>query len=223
MGLRIGLQFFGGRGASSGGVAGGIGGGSGGVRPTDTTSLISAREGYRSEVDQVLEVMRQFSNRYGLQITDAQIAMLPPSQAGVMAYYDNRGNMAINALYFNTAQMDATYDDCVTSGWHPSRGDRTGLEATSAHELGHAITEEAGRRAGYGDWAIDRVSSEVVNKARQQLGLKTQGEVGKAISGYGAQNNAECIAEAVSDVWCNGANASNASKVVFNVLDSYFN
>lgn len=45
---------MGGRGASSTGTAGG----GGTVNPLDTTSLISAREGQRNEVDQSLTVFR---------------------------------------------------------------------------------------------------------------------------------------------------------------------
>lgn len=200
---------------------GGAGGGSGSVTIYNSGSMISARERQRNEVDQALGVMRSVQDTFGVNINDAQVVDLSKKDAGVMAYYDSNENLAINKRYFDAQKMDAVYDDCVTRGFHPSRGSKTGIEATVAHELGHRLTDVVGVNMGFGKWGIDQASDRILSEASRRMRGKSTSAIQSAISGYAKQNNAECIAEAFSDVWCNGRNAKRESRAVVGVLRKY--
>ena len=210
---------MGGRGASGSGKAGGQGGS--GARVLGTRSLVSEREGSREAVDQVLNTLKSLYRRYGVDspVEEAQIAKFDKRGDGIMAYYDAGNNIAINEKYFDPAKMDEAYDLCVQSGFHPSRGNKTGLEATTAHEMGHRLSALLGEKLGYGSWAVDRVSDEIVKEAAQKLGYgKDTQKLMDKVSGYGAQNTAETIAEAFADYYCNGSKAGRESKAIYNIL-----
>lgn len=213
---------MGGRGSSSGGTGGGATGGLNGGNIRGTTSLVSERESDPRAVDDVLNVARDVRNQYGVTVEELQVADIGGRQGqSVMAYYDIGGNLAINRTYFNSAKMDKAYDECVKSGWHPSRGSKSGLEATAAHEMGHRLTDVAGQKAGNGTWSLDKTSNSIVAEAKTRMGAKSVNDVRNGISGYGKASNAEAIAEAFSDVYCNGNKASRASKAVVGVLDEW--
>lgn len=208
---------MGGRGSSSsrGGATGGAGG-----KIISTTSLISARETKQVEVDQVLSTLRAVAEQYGQDLNDVQLAKMAPGSAA-MAYYDASGNLAINEAYFDAKTMDQTYDACVSSGFHPPRGAKTGLEAVAAHEVGHHLTEIAGMRKGYGAWQLDRVSADIMKEAASRLSIRGSSTVAAKISGYAKENHAEAIAEAFADVYCNGNKASAESRAVVEILGEY--
>lgn len=215
---------MGGRGASSGGFAGG-GGGGGNVDVQNTASLISERERKAREVDQVLAVAREVENRYGIDanVSDFQIATLGGADAAhCMAYYDAGGNLAVNKNFFNANGMTTAYDKSVAAGFHPSRGNKTGMEAVVAHEMGHRLTDVAGQKAGNGFWSVDKTAGDIVKRAATSLGYKKSGDLAKVISGYAGHNAAEAVAEAFSDVFCNGRNAKRESQAVVNELNKYF-
>lgn len=200
------------------------GGTSGGDLNIDGTRSLLSESGKADEITQVLAPLKAAELKYGslgTPLSDIQIATLGASDAGVMAYYDSLGNLAVSDRYFNAEKMDKVYDRCVEKGFHPSRGDKTGLEAVAAHELGHALTDEAGRRNGYGTWAVDRMSNEIVAAAAKKAGYKGKTAKFRAeISGYAKKNNAETIAEAYADVYCNGAKgARRASKFIVAELE----
>lgn len=207
-----------GRSKTSGGATGGLSE----DNIVNTTSLVSEREGFQTEVDAILDVAKDVSEQYGITAVDLQVATLKGRSArSTLAYYDSSGNLAINKNYFDSGAMDKAYDSCIKQGFHPGRGNKSGLEATAAHEMGHRLTDVAGQRKGYGMWSIDKVSNEIVSQAKQRLGAKTIDEVKKGISGYGQKNNAEAIAEAFSDVYCNGRKASRSSRAVVSVLNEF--
>lgn len=209
---------MGGRGSTSGGATGGMDA----ANIVGTDSLVSMREANQKEVDEVLGVARDVRDQYGVTTTELQVAEIAGRQGNrVMAYYDGAGNLAINRTYFDAAKMDEAYDMCVENGFHPSRGNKTGLEATTAHELGHRLTDVAGEKAGDGKWAIDKTSNSIVSEAKTRLGANSVEDVRSAISGYAEQSNAEAIAEAFSDVYCNGNKASRESQTVVNILNEY--
>lgn len=210
---------MGGRGASSGGFAGG---GISGNDIVSTTSLISARERYESEVDMTLSVLRDVQKQYGVDVSDVQLATLKGRGNRALAYYDNGGNLAVNKNFFNSEKMDKVMDKSIAQGFHPPRGNKSGIEAVAAHEMGHRLTEEAGVRAGLGAWQLDKVASRIVRDARKESGAKTVSALRKKISGYATQDNAEAVAEAFADVYCNGKKASKASRAVVNALNKYF-
>ena len=217
--IEMNLQLFGGRGSSSGG---GGGGASGGLDPADivsTTSLISA-SGKAREIGETLNVLRDVYQDYGLDVTDAQIATLKGKGQSAMAYYDSAGNLAINENYFSSKRMDAAYDKC--GDFHPSRGNKTGIEAVTAHEMGHRISEEVGVKMGLGNWQLDKASNDIVRKAAKASGYKGTKDFRAKISGYSKQSNAEAVAEAFADVYCNGSKAKKESRAVVNVINTYF-
>lgn len=212
---------MGGRGATS---PGGGGGGGGGLNVTNKDSLVSSRnQGYRTEADETLSVLRDIERTYGIQVEEAQIATIKGRGAySCMAYYDSRGNLAVNKFFFNADKMNQAYDESVKSGFHPKRGDKTGMQAVVAHEMGHRLTDVAAQNAGYGSWQLDKVSGEIVTQAAKNLGQKPS-VTWKKISGYGQTNRAEAVAEAFADVYCNGNKAKRESRAITFVLNSYLN
>lgn len=218
--LRLDLQFFGGRGAGSSGGGGGTGGVSGGDI-ISTTSLVSEREGKKALVDETLSVFSDVYDEYGTQVEDIQLAKMTPGSAA-LAYYDSGDNIAINEKYFNSKTMGAAYEQCVKNGYHPSNGNKTPLQAVVAHELGHKLTEQVGAKmgkAGFGN--IDKTANSIVRKASKASGNKDVSTFRSKISGYAKTSNAECVAEAFSDVFCNGKKARKESHAVVDVINSY--
>lgn len=211
---------MGGRGSGSGIERGIAGGGGESVKVVSDFSLISMREdGKQQEVDAVLDTIHFVHDKYGTDLNDLQIVKLGAGSQGVMAFYDSMGNLAVNTNYFDHAAMNAAYDRATADGFHPGRGLHTAMEAVVAHELGHHLTDLAGQRAGLGAWQIDRVANEIVDKVTRKLGYHNTAQVAKAISGYAQHNTAETIAEAYSDVYCNGKNAARESREVVKELE----
>ena len=206
---------MGGRGSTSGGATGGLNGGN----IVGTDSLVSMRELKPQEVDQVLGVARDIRDQYGVTTTDLEVATI--KGGATMAYYDFEGNLAINESYFDAATMSQAYDACVASGFHPGRGNKTGLEAVTAHELGHRLTDVAGEKLGDGKWALDKTSNSIIAEAKSRLGANSVDGVRSKISGYAKSSNAEAVAEAFADVYCNGSKASKESQTVVNILSEY--
>ena len=130
------------------------------------------------------------------------------------------GGLSINQKYTDVKKMNTVYDKSVESGYHPSRGNKTGVEAVTYHEMGHAITDHIAGKMGVKD--LDAASKKVVNNAYKA----TKGKGGtkawaKKISGYATDSFAECVAEAVADVYCNGNKAHKHSKAIFAELKKY--
>ena len=211
--IRIDLQFFGGRGSSSESWGGG-----GGADPEviSTTSLISERERKQQEVDQVLSVFNDVMEEYGTLPYDVQIATM--KNGGVLAYYDSADNLAINSSYFNSNKMAAAYEQTVKSGFHPSNGNKTAMEAVVAHEVGHTLTA----RAAGGFQNLDSVAETIVGNAAASKNYRSSASFAKTISGYAKTSAAEAVAEAFSDVYCNGGKAKSASKAIVDELNKYF-
>ena len=90
--------------------------------------------------------------------------------------------------------------------------------------MGHALTDEIAKRKGYGSWQLDRASDDIVKQASKNAGYgnKTRKFISK-ISGYGSSSNAEALAEAFADVYCNGSKAGKESKAIVDLMNSYFN
>lgn len=211
---------MGGRGASSGGS--GWTGGNSNLNPADivsTTSLISEREGKQQEVDETLQTFKDVYDEYGYIIgNDIELATLKGEGASTLAYYDG-SNIAINQSYFNKAKMESVYADCVKSGFHPSQGNKTALQAVASHELGHALTDAVGGKMGAikGDTA-----NAILKEAKKQGKFKgTLADMAGKISGYAKYNPREAIAEAFSDVYCNGSKAHKESQAIVNVMNKY--
>lgn len=194
----------------------------GGLSDSDilgTDDMVSMREsGKQQEVDEALNVMRDMKSKYGTVVESLDVATLTESKADVMAYCGDDGHIAVNKNYFNTKMMNQAYDSCVSAGFHPSRGKKTGTEATIAHEYGHHLTNTAAKKHNL---SSDAMAKKICNEARKES--KSRGVVIMAnkISRYASASNHETIAEALSDVYCNGSRAKRESKAVVNALDRY--
>jgi hypothetical protein len=151
-------------------------------------------------------------------VDDLQLASLGVADAGTMAYYDG-ANIAFNKQYFNKQLMEGAYANDVKSGFHPSQGNKTALQAVASHELGHALTDAVGAKMGAikGDTA-----TAILKEAKSQIKFKgTLGDMAGKISGYAKFNPRETIAEAFSDVYCNGKKATKESTAIVNVINKY--
>lgn len=218
--ILINLQFFGGRGASSGGEGWTGGSGGGDIIILDTTSLISAREGKRLEVDETLQTFKDMHDEYGYAVDDLQLATLGAQDAGTMAYYDG-ANIAFNKQYFNKQLMEGAYANDVKSGFHPSQGNKTALQAVASHEIGHALTDKAIAKMG-GKLGKQDGATAILKEAQKQAGHKGKlADMASKISGYAKHSPREAIAEAFADVYCNGKKATKESQSIVSVMNKY--
>ena len=183
----------------------------------ETEDLISMRETKQSEVDSTLEVLRRVNDEYGVTI-DTQVAKVP--DGSTMAYYDGT-NIAVSEKYFDSKLMNSAYDECVKDGFHPGRGKYTGMEAVVAHEYGHALTKEVGAKLGLNTLNLNEASAFIVKEARKSTGHRGVVLMAQKISKYATYSNAEAIAEAFSDVYCNGSKAHKESIAIVNVINKY--
>ena len=214
--LKINIQLFGGRGSSSGG----FGGGGGGLTSADilaTTSFVSERGNYKDTVDEALGVFSDVKDKYGFIINDIEMATIKDGKSAI-AYYDG-SNIGWNEKFMNKQTLENSYAECVKQGFHPSKGNKTAVQAVASHELGHALSAEVGRKMG--GKGIDQASAQILKEAKKQTGHKKSIDVAKKISGYATHSPAETIAEAFSDVYCNGKKAHKESIAIVNVMDKY--
>ena len=219
--MKLKLQLFGSRGSGSGGGGGNLLGKEGNVgKVSNVRDMISERGQRQTETDDVLSVGRRMTGLYGGEsaVNQFQIAKVG---GGTMAYYDANGNLAMNERYMNSAGMDKAYDAAVKSGFHPSRGGKSGIQAVASHEYGHALTDLAAQRMGNGGFrGLEKTSRTIVERARKKTNHKTNMSFAGKISGYAQYNFAECVAEAVSDWYCNGSKAKRESRAVMAVLNN---
>lgn len=211
---------MGGRGSSSGGEGWLNSGGGTSVNPIDITSLVSAREGQRTEVDETLQTFKDMNDEYGYVVDDLQLATLTGADNVALAYYDG-SNIAFNQAYFDKAKMESVYADTVKAGYHPSQGNKTALQAVASHEIGHALTDKViakmGSKLGKQDGA-----EAILKEAQKQVGRRGKlAKMASQISGYAKESARECIAEAFADVYCNGGKAKKESISIVNVMDKY--
>ena len=201
------------------------GGGGEGLDPRNivgTTNLLidtSLDEQTRGEVSKTLT---DFVSEYGIDRNNTRIAQLKGKDAnGVLAYYDGSG-IAINSKYLNSKTMDDAYKKCVESGFHPSSGSKSGMEAVVAHEIGHQLTDMVGFKMGInGIGSTNSIATSIVKEARKQTSHRGVVQMAKKISGYATHSNAEAVAEAIADVYCNGRKARSESIAIVNVVNKY--
>lgn len=204
-------------------------GGGSGLKPSDIKSekdMISERGNAKLAVDDTLTVARNVVDRYGEEYAVKQL-MISDVKDGVLGYYRRDDNIvALSDKYMDRKKMNTTYDAGVKDGFHPSRGDKSGVEAVMAHEYGHAIQDKVARKMGM---SMEDSAAEIVKNARKNL----KGNDGKplhsntkqmasAISGYANYNYKETIAEAFADVYCNGRNgAKRESMAIVTTMEGY--
>ena len=191
----------------------------GGVNPNDikgTTNLLIDTDLDEITRGEVTRTLKDFQDKYGLDYNNTRIANMKPG-TGVLAYYDGEG-IAINNEYLNSDTMNAVYKKSVESGFHPSNGSKTGMEAVVSHELGHAVNGIIADRMGI---SLDASADRIVNEAMKNTKHKTVSTFQSKISGYAKQNYAETVAEAMADCYCNGKKARSESKAIQKVVDKY--
>ena len=201
---------------SRGGRRGGI---TGGVNPNDikgTTNLLIDTDLDEITRGEVTRTLKDFQDKYGLEYNNTRIANMKPG-TGVLAYYDGEG-IAINNEYLNSDTMNAVYKKSVESGFHPSNGSKTGMEAVVSHELGHAVNGIIADRMGI---SLDASADRIVNEAMKNTKHKSVSTFQSKISGYAKQSYAETVAEAMADCYCNGKKARSESKAIQKVVDKY--
>lgn len=208
-------------GRGSSGSGGNLGKGSGGVNPANIKNerdLVSERERKQGEVDDVLSVARSIHDEFGVDVGQFTLADIGGKDSNTMAFSDGE-NVGFNSKYFDGDKANGAYDECVSSGFHPSRGGKSAIEAITAHEDGHILAEKVAKKLGIsGADSIDSASKVVVDRATKSMKYKGSKQLAKKISGYAMHSNAECLAEAFSDVYCNGGKAKAESKAVVSVI-----
>lgn len=213
---------MGGRGASGGGREGG----GGGLDPgniVSISSLISERETKQELVDQTLKVLREMNDNYGSTVNEVELAVIKGKDgASVMGYCDGE-NIGINNRFFSD-KMETAYDDCVKAGFHPGRGDKSAIEAVVAHEFGHKLSADVGKILGRGGTTVthagaDYIVNEALKAVRGTNGVRGVVQLARKISRYATSSNAEAVAEAVADVYCNGSRAKRESKAIVDVIN----
>ena len=195
------------------------GGGTGGLKPDDilsTSNLLLDTKLDKKTRNEVVKTLKDFQDEYGLSYNNTRIAKLK-AKSNALAYYDGAG-IAINSAYLDSKTMNEAYKRCVESGFHPSSGSKSGLEAVVSHELGHALNDMIGAKMGTD---IDGSAKKIFNEAMKgSKRTNAQNFAGK-ISGYAKYSYAEAVAEAISDYYCNGKKAKPESKAIKKVVDKY--
>ena len=212
-----------GRGSSRAG--GGRGGATGGVNPKNiknTEEMLSFRNpSNQKQVDEVLAVSKELTDKYGASVATGgfEVADMTGKDAATLGFYTVGGGITMNKSYMNNQNMDAVMDRCSKDGFHPSRGNKSGMYAVAAHEYGHSLTENV--RIKMGENSFDKAADRIVTEARKQTGERGNIIFGGKISKYAQQINAETVAEGVADVMCNGKKAKKQSKAIVSVIDNY--
>lgn len=217
------LQLFGGRGSSSGESLASGGGGS--VNIVDETDVWSYRHNPNNQdfVDQINGSVATMQNDFPDLMNDVNTVSAAKfggaDRLNTLGCY-GQGGVSINRNYTDVQKMNNVYDKAVASGYHPSRGNKTGVEAVTYHEMGHALTDHIAKKMGVNN--LDESSKKIVNDAYKASKGKggTKAWAGK-ISGYAQQNFAECVAESVADWYCNGNKAKSQSKAIMAELKKY--
>ena len=209
------IQYFGGRGASAGGRTRQPGGG-GNVTIINSTSLVSRRNEdggkERKIVDDVLETAQWYKDKYGGEAYDLQVAKLSDKDDDTLAFCDMASGVTMNQKYWNDDVMNQVFDIDVKNGNHPTRGKKTALQATMAHEMGHVMNH---RLAEFQKVDYNKVANDIVEDSRKLI-KTTRGVVQMAykISNYASKNTKETIAEAYADYYCNGKKAKKESRAI---------
>ena len=197
-------------------------GGGEGLNPNNilgNTNLLIDTDLDETTRGEVTKTLKDFQDEYGLTYENTRIAELKgKDKHSVLAYYDGAG-IAINSTFLNSEKMNEAYQKCVESGFHPSSGSKTGMEAVVSHELGHSLTDMVGAKMG--GINIDASATAIVNEARKQTKHRGVVQMASKISGYATHSNAEAVAEAISDVYCNGKKARAESRAIKSVVDKY--
>lgn len=211
---------MGGRGSDSGGP--GLGGGKEKdikiLNPVDVWSY-RHRQGNEPFVDAINEGVRTVADDFPTVMNDLNFVNTATfgGRDGAMVlgvYSPSDKQLAMAKKYTEVDRMNQVYDR--GGNFHPSRGDKTAVQAVTMHEMGHAVNDHLAAKMGTD---MDSAAKTIVDNAYKNSKGKggTKAWAGK-ISGYAQESNAECIAEAMCDWYCNGSNAKSQSKAIMSEL-----
>lgn len=209
------LQFFGGRGASfnpnrkEGG----------GKLPARGKDLWSLRHTQTKEVfvDRVNKAIKNMMNQYkGVEgfLQDAWITKNEVDFYGAMTW---GGELMLNKEFTDSEALEKAVKEDIKDKYRPPMGNKTAEESVVSHEMGHAIVNLIVRKTGFKELP-PQLSERIVSEARAKTKARNNTTFGGKISKYARENEQETIAEAVSDVYCNGSKAKAESKAVVRVL-----
>lgn len=204
------LQLFGGRGAGSGG---GVGPHGAGMENGNSTTTVKDSHNLTEEIGQgggkfaneIMNTRDNLETEYGDAVKNLTLQAATFSDPSTLGAYGGN-TLYMNEKYIKNKNLTEAMQESVKSGFHPGLGNKTGAEAVASHEIGHRLGEVAAGKAGI-------TEKDIVARAAKKTGIKTENMAGH-ISGYARTNYSETIAEAVSDVYCNGKKASKASKAI---------
>jgi hypothetical protein len=151
-------------------------------------SMISVSGKYNKQAQEVISVARDLYDEYGEigEIKDLRVVTLSEKRQSVLGFWDGSDNISININMFS-GTLDKAYDKSAASGHNISRGNKSAVQAVTAHEMGHkGVVKMAGK-----------------------------------ISKYATASNAEALAEAFCDVYCNGNSAKRESKAIVKTMNKY--
>lgn len=155
--------------------------------------------------NEIMNTRDAFEAEYGDAVKQMKLHVATFGDSSTLGAYGD-DTLYMNRQYVKNAYLTQAMQASAKSGFHPSIGSRTGAEAVAAHEIGHRLGEVAAKKAGISE-------RDIVARAAQRAGIKTNNMAGH-ISGYARSNYGETIAEASADVYCNGKNASKASRAI---------
>lgn len=122
--------------------------------------------------------------------------------------------MQLSKKYFNDEMLTAlrtSYESDVRTHWHPTGTDYYGL---FIHEFGHVVDNTYTQMDRWVNFSMSNIQERAWNKAKKSGDYVDKTEWKDSISSYATKNNAETWAEAWCDYIQNGANATEASKLV---------
>lgn len=200
-----------GRGSSSAGV----GQYGAGMENTNTNGTVRSSHPLTDEIsrgggsfaNEIMNTRDAFEREYGSAVKDMNLRVATFDDPSTLGMYGG-DTLYMNQSYISNTNLTSAMEASSASGFHPGIGNKTGAEAVAAHEIGHRLGEKAAQRAGISE-------KDIVARAAAKTGIKTENMAGH-ISGYARSNYSETIAEASSDVFCNGSNASRASIAIMN-------
>lgn len=203
-----------GRGSSK---AGGEGAYGGGMEDKNTTTHVKSSHPLTDWIDkggggfanEIMNTRDAFEDEYGPVVKNMKLSVGTFDKPGVLGAY-GQDTLIMNERYVKNKNLTDAMKN--TDGFHPTIGNKTGAEAVAAHEIGHRLGEVAAQKAGISQ-------KDIVARAATKAGIKTENMAGH-ISKYARSNYAETIAEASSDVYCNGKAAAKASRYIMAEIKS---
>ena len=206
-----------GRGSSK---AGGTGEFGGGMENKETSTTVKSSHPLTQEIgkagggefaNEIMNTRDAMEAEYGPAVKDMKLYAATFSDATTLGAYGD-DTLYMNQKYIKNKNLTQAMKKAEESGFHPKIGSKTGAEAVASHEIGHRLGEIAAKKAGISE-------KDIVARAGQKIGVKTENMAG-FISKYARSNYGETIAAASADVFCNGNNASKASKAIMGEVKS---